>query len=326
MNAQYTKRNQNSGQHGVALVTALLVVALATVAAVAMATRLHVDMRRAGNLLHGEQAYTYALAAESWAQVILRRDGEDNETDSYQDDWATSLPPIAVEGGLVDGRIDDLQGRFNVNNLVSDAGAVDAPNLKYFEQLLERLELDPSLATALVDWIDSDRDVTFPGGVEDETYLLLDPPYRAANRRLVDISELRLVQGFTPEIMEILVPHITALPTATVINVNTATPEVLLALHVDLDQADIDALIATRDEEAFKTSDDFLREDPFSGMDLTGAVAVGVESDWFRVLTDVVVGGGRARLNSLLFREGVQLQVVMRTRARHFLLPPENNG
>ena len=55
-------------QQGVALVTALLVVALATVAAVAMATRLHVDVRRTANLVHGEQSYAYALAAESWAQ------------------------------------------------------------------------------------------------------------------------------------------------------------------------------------------------------------------------------------------------------------------
>ena len=59
-----------SGERGVALVTALLVVSLATVAAAAMATRLHVDMRRTANLLHSEQAYAYAIAAESWARVI----------------------------------------------------------------------------------------------------------------------------------------------------------------------------------------------------------------------------------------------------------------
>ncbi|MBT8123089.1 MAG: general secretion pathway protein GspK, partial [Gammaproteobacteria bacterium] len=121
-----------------------------------------------------------------------------------------------------------------------------------------------------------------------------------------------------------LAPHVTALPSATLINVNTATPEVLLALHVDLDPTDIDTLIAMRDEKAFETANEFLAADALAG--LTLVVSVGVDSDWFRVLTDVVVGAGRARLNSLLFREGAQLQVVMRTRARHFLLPPENNG
>ena len=48
-------RNQATRQRGVALVTALLVVSLATVAAVAMATRFQIDLRRTGNLLNGEQ-------------------------------------------------------------------------------------------------------------------------------------------------------------------------------------------------------------------------------------------------------------------------------
>ena len=196
------KRDSGSGkrQGGVALITALLVVALATAAAVAMATRQNVDIRRTGNLLNGEQAYAYALAAESWAYVILRRDQEDNEYDSLGEDWASALPPIAVEGGFVNGRIEELQGRFNVNNLIVDAGepsepevAVDAEQLAYFRRLLDVLGLEPALAPALLDWIDADINSTFPDGAEDDAYLLAEPPYRAANRILVNISELRLV-------------------------------------------------------------------------------------------------------------------------------------
>jgi general secretion pathway protein K len=310
-----------SRERGVALVTALLVVALATTAAVAMATRLHIDLRRAGNLLHGEQAYAYALAAESWAQVILKRDAGDNQVDSVQDDWATSLPPIAVEGGLVSGQVRDLQGRFNVNNLVTDTGEADQPGLDYYRQLLERLGLDQLLATALLDWIDSDINATFPGGVEDEDYLLADPPYRAANRRLVDISELRLVQGYTPDIIAALEPHVTALPEATEININTATLEVLLALNKDLDANAIEGLVETRDQEAYATVDDFLAEDALAGLVLT--IPVSVQSEWFLVLTDVVVGGGRARLQSILQREGQATRVIMRTRGQHYLMPAQ---
>ena len=100
-------RASHRRQRGVALITALLVVSLATVAAVAMVTRLQVDMRRTGNLLNGEQAYAYAVAAESWAFVILRRDQEESDFDSLGEDWASALPPIAVEGGFVNGRIED---------------------------------------------------------------------------------------------------------------------------------------------------------------------------------------------------------------------------
>jgi general secretion pathway protein K len=311
-------------ERGVALVTALLVVALATVAAVAMATRLHVDLRRAGNLLHGEQAYAYALAAESWARVILKRDAGDNKVDSFEDDWATSLPPIAVEGGLVDGEINDLQGRFNVNNLVTDSGEADQPSLEYYRLLLERLGLDQALASALLDWIDSDINATFPGGVEDEDYLLADPPYRAANRRLVDISELRLVQGYTAEVIATLAPHVAAIPRATNINVNTATPEVLLALHKDLQAGAVEDLLAAREQQAYESVNDFLAEDAFAGLQLP--VEVSVQSEWFLVLTDVVVGGGRARLRSLLHREDEATQVIMRTRGQHYLMPTETAG
>ncbi|MBT8063157.1 MAG: type II secretion system minor pseudopilin GspK [Gammaproteobacteria bacterium] len=313
------------GERGVALVTALLVVALATVAAVAMATRLHVDLRRAGNLLHGEQAYTYALAAESWAQVILERDANDNKSDSLEDDWATSLPPIAVEGGLVDGQVSDLQGRFNVNNLVDGAGNPDVDQREYFERLLDNLQLDVSLAAALLDWVDRDTIVTF-GGIEDDGYLLLDPPYRAANRRLVDISELRLVQGFTAEVIETLAPHVTALPATTAINVNTASVQTLLSLHEDLNLADIQALVEAREDGAYENINEFEAEDALAGLDPPIAVGIGVESEWFQVLTDVIVGAGRARLNTLLNRDSGATRVIMRTRARHYLLPPPDAG
>ena len=306
---------------GVALVTALLVVALASVAAVGMATRLQVDMRRSGNLLHGEQAYAYALAAESWAQVILKRDKEDNDTDSQHDDWATSLPPIAVEGGLVDGQVEDLQGRLNLNNLVDKSGAVVVPYLDFYKRLLENLKLDTTLANALVDWIDVDISETLPGGAEDGAYLLLDPPYRAANRPLVDISELRLVQGYTPGVITALAPHVTVLPEDTSINVNTATPEILLALDPRLDVADVDSLIAYQEERAFAKVADFLAENAMAGVPAL-PFTVSVDSLWFRVLTDVVVGRGRARLKRLLFRDGLTLMVAARPRARHYLLPP----
>ena len=120
----YTMTGMKGPQRGVALVTALLVVSLVTVAAVAMATRQQVDVRRTANLLHGEQAYAHAVSAESWARVVLRRDAKDNDYDVLEDEWATALPPIAVEGGLVSGRVEDRQGRFNLNNLVDSDGEV----------------------------------------------------------------------------------------------------------------------------------------------------------------------------------------------------------
>ncbi|MEN8206841.1 MAG: type II secretion system minor pseudopilin GspK [Pseudomonadota bacterium] len=313
--------NSHGRQRGVALVTALLVVSLATVAAVAMATRFQVDMRRTGNLLNGEQAYAYAMAAESWAYVILRRDRADNKHDSLDEDWSTALPPIPVEGGFVNGHVEDLQGRFNVNNLVGDEGGIDQIQLDYYKRLLEILGLEPSLAPALQDWIDSDINATFPDGAEDNEYLLADLPYRAGNRPLVDISELRLVKGYTPEVLAMLEPHLTALPETTIININTATPVVLLALHAELGESDVEQLITDRDEEPFTDKKAFLAHNALAGLEL--AVDVGIQSDWFNVQTDVSVGRGQARLESRILRAEKGLQVISRTRTGKRLLPEE---
>ena len=65
--------------------------------------------------------------------------------------------------------------------------------------------------------------------------------------------------------------------------------------------------------------DDFLAEDAFAGLALP--ITISVQSEWFLALTDVVVGGGRARLQSLLQRDGETTRVIMRTRGQHFLLP-----
>lgn len=317
--------NTHGGQRGVALVTALLVVSLAIIAATAMVTRFQVDMRRTGNLLNGEQAYAYAMAAESWAYVILRRDRADNKLDALDEDWSTALPPIPVEGGFVNGRVEDLQGRFNVNNLVGNEGGVDTIQLDYYKRLLEILDLEPALAPALQDWIDADINATFPDGAEDDEYLLSEPPYRTGNRPLADISELRLIKGYTAEVLAVLEPHITALPDLTVINVNTATPVVLQALHAELDESDVQQLLEARDAEQdgepFNDKKAFLAHEALAGLEL--AIDVDVQSDWFNVLTDVSVGRGLARLESRMLRGESGLQVVSRTRTGKRLLPEE---
>jgi len=96
----------------------LLIVALATVTAVAMTTRQQFDIRRTANLLNSEQAYLYALGGEEWAKQILLRDAAKNKFDHTKELWALPLPPTFISGGNLQGHIEDLQSRFNLNNLV----------------------------------------------------------------------------------------------------------------------------------------------------------------------------------------------------------------
>lgn len=304
-------------QQGVALLTALLVVALATVAAVAMATRQQLDIRRTGNLLHSEQAYTYLLGAESWARVILARDLRDSKTDALTEDWATQLPASFVEGGSVIGRIRDAQALFNVNSLVV-GGRADAPAVERYQQLLEALDLPRELANALVDWMDADVNVTFPDGAEDQTYLLLQPAYRTANRPLADISELRLIQGYEPEVIEVLRPHVVALPGVTPININTAAAAVLRSVAPDVTEVDGANLLSARGdqpEETFADVGTFLALPALQGKQPPpDAAALSVASEWFVFEGQATVGRASARLASLLHRTSQGLDVVQRWR------------
>ena len=69
---------RRSKQSGAALITAILITAIATIAAVSMASRQHLDIRRTTNVIESSQAYLFALGAEEWGKQVLVRDRQDN--------------------------------------------------------------------------------------------------------------------------------------------------------------------------------------------------------------------------------------------------------
>lgn len=296
--------NGPRSSRGVALITAMLVVALATTAAVAMVSRQQLDIRRSGNQLQMGQAVLYLQGIEGWAGQILRRDRTESQHDSLDEDWALHLPPMPVEGGQLGGALEDMQGRFNLNNLLNADGEPDALALERFRRLLRTLQLSPDLANAVVDWLDADMEASFPGGAEDETYLNKNPPYRSANGLLASPSELRLIEGVDAEVYTALAPHITALPTRTAINLNTATAPVLSVLSDQLDLAQAEALVAAREEagEGFASVQEFLAQDSLAGLDIEEQ-GLAVASNYFMVHSAIEVGRIQLIYASLLLRD-----------------------
>lgn len=240
---------------GVALITAILITALAGSVAAGLAWDSALDMRRTTVLLYRDQALQVALGAESWLQAILRQDLEDSQTDHLGEIWASELPGLPIDGGEVFGKVEDLQGRFNINNLVGQDGAIDQESLEQFRRLLLALGLDPRIAGIAADWIDADQEAEFPDGAEDPIYTGLIPPYRTANQTLTSVSELAALEGIDKASLDILLPHVTALPPSrsgrTLINVNTATGPVLQSLSEDISAADVERLLAERAETGF---------------------------------------------------------------------------
>ena len=155
-------KSKQSG--AVALLTAMLIVALATVISVGLYWDSALDMRRTESMLVLDQARQFALGAEAWAAQTLTVDYRESETDHLGEDWAFQLPALPIRDGQLFGQIEDMQGRFNVNNLVFDDGKVDQAMLRQFERLFAYLELDPELASLVADWIDGNIDPSFPRG------------------------------------------------------------------------------------------------------------------------------------------------------------------
>jgi general secretion pathway protein K len=289
-------------QRGVAIITAVVLVAIATVLAARVGTEAALDLRRTAGIGALNQAWHVALGAEAWAAEILRKDLQESQRDELDEPWAQPLPPLPVDGGSIEGGLEDMQGRFNLNNLLRADGAVDEANLERFSRLLRLAGVDPRFAGALADWLDADTVERFPDGAEDGVYLSQVPGYRAANGPITSISELLALPGFTLDDYARLQPHVAALPAGTRINVCTATPLVLAALvEGGTDFGDAATLARNRAGGCFPLLVDLQATlDPDQYQTLAPAVAE--SSSWFRSVAVVSIGTSQLTLYSLLER------------------------
>ncbi|MCY3814099.1 MAG: type II secretion system minor pseudopilin GspK [Gammaproteobacteria bacterium] len=285
-------------QRGVALVSVLLVVAIATALAYAMVDRQGFTIAHSQQTLAGSQARQFALGGEQYARQILHSDWEDEETreiDTLLEEWSAPGEAFEVRGGALEIRIQDLERRFNLNAVAGDReGAQNTARLK---RLLTALQIDANLADRWVDWVDADQDVTALGS-EDVAHLMGDPPRRAANQRAAHVSEFVVATGLDAQAFERLRPHITVLPIDDLhVNVNTANEIVLGTLAPNFTTSR--ALGLVEQEREIARVEDITGTHP----ELGEAVAVlTVQSAFFRVQARAEVDGARSELTSLLHR------------------------
>jgi general secretion pathway protein K len=243
-------------QSGTAIIIALLVVGM--VAFLASSILWRQEMWIADLDMQRQRAAVRMLARSGadWARAVLAADARLGNSDHLGEPWALKVPPLRVDDGDVGGFIEDQQGLWNLNNLIRN-GKADPYQFEIFQRLLEGTGLPTGLAFALRDWIDADSDPESRAGAEDDYYLSLPRPYRAANAMLSHVDELGLVRGFSPEVLDKLRPFVTALPEFAPINVNTAPRPVLAAALRGITDADLDLLLSRRDRLPYRDLADF---------------------------------------------------------------------
>jgi general secretion pathway protein K len=296
-----------SRQRGVALIMAVLIVALATILAVNVTFRGMVDQRRSANLFALDEGFEVALGAEAWAADILRQDAQESQTDHFGEAWARALPPLPIDEGVgtVEGRLQDMQGRFNLNNLVFADGTTNEKAVKQLERILSMLEIEPTWATAMADWIDADTQPGFPDGAEDTVYTGVDPPHLAANMPITRASEMLVLPEFGADRFRRLEPYITALPVGTKLNVCTAPGIVLDSLSETQRQFSLNPedLANRRKNACFPTLDDLRGTLGQADYDLIKDT-LSESSTYFRATVWVTIGTTQFTLYSLLARGG----------------------
>jgi general secretion pathway protein K len=290
-------------QAGLALVTALLVVAIAATLAASLAFGQQVWLRQMQNMADRTNADFLERGAIAWAATVFA--DASSSVNHLGEPWARPIPVLPVPGGAIRGSVEDAQGRFNLNNVWAN-NAKSQADVDVFERLLAGAGASGALATALaaalVDWIDPDSQASL-GGAEDIDYLQFDPPYRAANQPLASVDELRLVRGFTPELVEALRPYVTAIPGRTAINVNTAQAPVVAALVPGLSLAEAEQLLADRERTPFQSTGEFLKK-LRPGIQAPGGDTFAVNTGHFLVMLDIVMGRHQRRTEVLVARAG----------------------
>lgn len=299
-------------QRGVALIAAVLVVALAVVLVAALLDRGETARARSRNALRAEQGWQLMLGLEGWAAAALERDlQQGGAVDSREDAWAAPLPPIELPEARILGRLREQGGCFDINSLVIGTQHNELAYAR-LERLLRVLKLDPAIAAQAADWVDADN-APRSGGAEDLALQSRRQPYRAANRAMAHVSELRLLPAVNAKAYTALRPHVCVLPAPATLNLNTASEALWMSLSDDIRTND--AKILARDGRArYLDIESVMKELDRLGIARPPPDGLGVQSDWFVAEADIEADGIPFRYSSLLHRTPQGVRVAARVR------------
>ncbi|MFZ4857498.1 MAG: type II secretion system minor pseudopilin GspK [Desulfuromonadaceae bacterium] len=275
-------------ESGFALILTLVVTALMVAVVVEMIHQVYVDTSLSRSFRDGQQASILAESGATGGAKLLQMTLTGRSYSSLSDRWATPLR-LEDEAGSLLITVSEESGKININDLVQPNGEYEPFTLSVLQRLGTRLKLPEDLWGALADWIDS-NDMPRSGGVESAYYRALKPTYSPRNGKLMTLTELSLVKGFSPEISGAIQSSLTVFsdqagsPQSTV-NINTASREVLAALDGRIDSRMAERIIEERRLLPFKTTGELSR---VPGMDTVATGLVGkisVKGNLFKIVS-----------------------------------------
>jgi type II secretory pathway component PulK len=283
-----------------------------------------------------DSLYFIADAGVKQAIAELRKKDEDSEYYALNETWSNNpgifkdikvgLGEFSIRYNYIDYKSGLQEIRFGIideeRKLDLNKAELDAiQRLITIVANLEKTEAK-SLAASIVDWRDKDSFLSIPmGSAEDAYYRSLSIPYEAKDSELEAFDELLLIKGMSQEIFNKLKDYITIYSNGRM-NINTATPQALLALN--LDEKLVDKIISFRcgEDEIEATPDDNIFTSPstiveqlnqYSELSYSESTALGnlvssgkisTDSSNFMVKAVAKLGRRESRIVCVVNREG----------------------
>lgn len=308
------------GQRGAAILTAMLTVVLVATLTSAMLWQQWRAIEVESAQRTRVQAAWVLTGALDWARLILREDARQGGPDYLAEPWAVALAParlstfLAAERGealvgddadggqdaFLAGQMQDLQARLNVSNLI-DNGKLHEPSVAAWMRLFNQLNLPESELSTL------SRQLLLAQAQASDAQAAASAPLRPQA-----VSDLVWL-GLSPATLQALQPFVTLLPARTPVNLNTASPEVLMASIPGLDMAQARALEAARDARHLDTLQDAEKRLGSTELKLDAGLHA-VASRFFSVTGRLRVGQATLQETSVLQRDGMDVKILSRTR------------
>jgi general secretion pathway protein K len=241
---------------------------------------------------------------------------------------------LPVEGGTLKGCISDLQGRVNLNSFSAYNSASLNQEINSFGtmgvakawlNLMETLQIpsSPDRVATVVDWVDGDSNVVNSWGAEQPDYEGLRSPRMVANDLISDTSELAAIKGYSVQEVQMLLPWVTALPSPTSININTAPEQLVRALGGEDGQQFLDMVNQGRpfsDINSFHQDLNAYFLIPLADVKKRWPLdLVSVNSDYFQLYLEVTLGEARIQVKSIMDRKNRPKPVII---AREIIIVP----
>ena len=302
---------------GMAVISALLVVAAASMIAASMLDRQTQQIRMLESETTRVQARALLQGGIDWARVILRADARRHATTRGDQIWATPISNMLVSqedddaAAVFSGRVEDELSKFNLQNLARD-GQPDDQGIAALTRLMHSLNLEARvvapiaqrMADAQARRADPPAQAEPAGGVKPAALVPAQAP------GLHSVTGLRAF-GVDDATITSLRPYLTVLPVRTPLNVNTASAEVIAATLADVSFAQASALVDQRDRgQYFNNPADFRNRLNAPDADIAD-VDLAVNSPWFSVTGTVRIGQANVEMQALLRREGDAIPAVL---------------